>query len=162
MKLIETRQFYLAISMSDLVQWHGEDDDDFEAKREIQSVIELLGLEVNIKQLYRKYFHETDIGQGDVYAFLNTHTPENLLAIDTYRELTDQLDIISIFASASPRLVSIVKSKLRELFDSASCQVVYEETNGLAKLQQLLNNNTYPLTLAESGYRQNLIVRKCG
>jgi hypothetical protein len=162
MKLIETHQFYLAVSMSDLVRWHGEGDDDFEANREIQSVTELLGLDVDITHLYKKYFYETDAGQGDVYAFLNTHVPENLLAIDTYRELTDQLDIISIFASSSPKLASLVENKLRKLFDSASCQVAYEEASSLHRLQQLLNNNKYPLTIVESGYRQNLIVQQCG
>ncbi|WP_175543848.1 hypothetical protein [Atopomonas hussainii] len=148
--------------MSDLVRWHGDNDEDFEANREIQSVVDCLGLDADIKHLYKKYFHETDAGQGDVYAFLNRHEPENLFAIDMYRELTDQLDIISIFASASPKLASTVKSKLRKLFDSASCQVAYEESNSLPKLQQLLDNNKYPLTIAESGYRQNLIMRQCG
>ena len=162
MKLIETHQYYLAVSMSDLVHWHGDGDDDFEASREIQSVVDCLGLDVDTKHLYKKYFHETDAGQGDVYAFLNRHESENFLAIDTYREPTDQLDIISIFISASPKLASTVKSKLRKLFDSASCQVVYEEANSLPKIQELLSKNRYPLTIAESGYRQNLIVQQCG
>lgn len=113
MKLIETHQFYLAVSMNDLVHWHGDGDDDFEANREIQSVVDCLGLDADIRHLYNKYSHETDAGQGDVYTYLNRHEPGNLLAIDTYRELTDQLDIISIFASASPKLASTVKSKLR-------------------------------------------------
>ncbi|WP_415753804.1 hypothetical protein [Pseudomonas leptonychotis] len=162
MKIIETHQFYLAVSMSDLVHWRGDCDDDFETNREIKSAIELLGLDADIKHLYKKYFYETETGQGDIYAFLNRHEPENIFAIDMYRDLTDQLDIISIFASASPKLASIVKTKLRNLFDSSSCQVAYEEANSLPKLQELLNNNKYPLTIEESGYKQNLIVQQCG
>lgn len=141
--------------------WHGECDDDFEANREIQSAIELLGLDADIKHLYKKYFYETEAGQGDIYTFLNKNEPKNLLAIDMYRDFTDQLDIISIFASASPKLASSIKAKLRNLFDSASCQVAYEEANSHPKIQQLLNNNEYPLTIEESGYRQNLIVQQC-
>lgn len=148
--------------MSDLVNWHGDGDDDFEANREIQSAIELLGLYADIKHLYKEYFYQTKTGQGDVYAFLNRNEPKNLFAIDMYREATDQLDIVSIFVSASPKLASIVKAKLRNLFDSASCQVAYEEANSLPKFQQLLNNNKPLITIKESGYRQNLIVQQCG
>lgn len=148
--------------MSDLVRWHGDSDDDFEVNREIQFVVDCLGLDADIKHLYKKYFYETDVGQGDVYAFLNRLEPENLFAIDMYREPTDQLDIISIFASTSPNLALTIKSKLRKLFDSASCQVAYEESNTLPKLQQLLEYDKYPITFEEGGYRQNLIVRQCG
>ncbi|MDX5993491.1 hypothetical protein [Ectopseudomonas alcaliphila] len=162
MKIIETHQFYIVVSMSDLVNWHGDGDDDFEANREIQSAIELLGLDADIKHLYKEYFYQTKTGQGDVYAFLNRNESKNLFAIDMYREVTDQLDIVSIFVSASPKLASIVKAKLRNLFDSASCQVAYEEANSLPKFQQLLNNNKPPITIKESGYRQNLIVQQCG
>jgi len=162
MKIIETHQFHLAVSMSDLVHWHGSGDDDFEANREIQSAIELLGLDADINQLYEKYFYQIEIGQGDVYAFLNRNEPKNLFVIDMYRELTDQLDIVSIFVGASPELASIVKAKLRNLFDSASCQVAYEEANSLPGLQQVLNNNKYPYAIEENGYMQNLIVQQCG
>lgn len=54
MKLIEANQFYLAVSMSDLVHWHGGSDDDFEANREIQSIVDCLGLDADIKHLYKK------------------------------------------------------------------------------------------------------------
>ena len=162
MKIIETHQFHLTISMNDLVRWRGNGDDDFEVNTEIQSAIELLGLDADINQLYKKYFYQTEIGQGDVYVFLNRKEPKIFFAIDMYRDLTDQLDIVSIFVSSSPKLASIVKAKLRNLFDSASCQVAYEEANSLPKLQQLLNNNKYPLAIEENGYMQNLIVQQCG
>ncbi len=162
MKIIETHQFHLTVSMSDLVRWRGNGDDDFEANTEIQSAIELLGLDADINQLYKKYFYQTEVGQGDVYAFLNRNEPKNLFAIDMYRDLTDQLDIVSIFVSSSPKLASIVKARLRNLYDSASCQVAYEEASSLPKLQQLLNKDKYPLAIEENGYMQNLIVQQCG
>ena len=110
MKIIETHQFHLTVSMSDLVRWRGNGDDDFEANTEIQWAIELLGLDADINQLYKKYFYQTEVGQGDVYAFLNRNEPKNLFAIDMHRDLTDQLDIVSIFVSSSPKLASIVKA----------------------------------------------------
>ncbi|EKE75247.1 hypothetical protein B3C1_08221 [Gallaecimonas xiamenensis 3-C-1] len=162
MKIIEAHQFYLAVSMSDLVNWHGNRDDDFEANKEIQSAVELLGLEVDVKLLHNEYFNKIKVGQGDIYLFVSRCSPDNLFAIDMYRGLTDQLDIVTIFFRATPDLATAVKEKLRYFFDSASCQIAYEEANYLPRLQQLLNESRYPFLIEESNYQQILTVRQCG
>lgn len=162
MKVIESHQFYLAISMVDLVSWQGDGDDDLEVRKEIQAVIDLMGLDVDIRHMHVKYFFQLKVGQGDVYAFVNEHQPENFLAIDMYRGLTDQLDIVSIFVRSAPKNAVVVRAQLRGLFDAASCQVIYKEASVLPELQKLLDVRNYPFTLAESGYKQNLIVQRCG
>ena len=162
MKAIESLQFYLAISMVDLVTWQGDGDDDLEVRKEIQAVIELMGLDVDIRHMHEKYFFQLKVGQGDVYAFVNEHQPENFLAIDMYRGLTDQLDIVSIFVRSAPTIAVVVRAQLRGLFDAASCQVIYKEASVLPELQKLLDVRNHPFTLAESGYKQNLIVQRCG
>ncbi|WP_122428015.1 hypothetical protein [Pseudomonas viridiflava] len=162
MKVIESHQFYLAISMVDLVSWQGDGDDDLEVRKEIQAVIDLMGLDVDIRHMHEKYFFQLKVGQGDVYAFVNEHQPENILAIDMYRGLTDQLDIVSIFVRSAPKTAILVRAQLRGLFDAASCQVIYKEASVLPELQKLLDVSNYPFTLAESGYKQSLIVRRCG
>ncbi|MBD8201717.1 hypothetical protein [Pseudomonas viridiflava] len=162
MKAIESLQFYLAISMVDLVTWQGDGDDDLEVRKEIQAVIELMGLDVDIRHMHEKYFFQLKVGQGDVYAFVNEHQPENFLAIDMYRGLTDQLDIVSIFVRSAPKIAVVVRAQLRGLFDAASCQVIYKEASVLPELQKLLDVRNHPFTLAESGYKQNLIVQRCG
>lgn len=162
MKVIESHQFYLAISMADLVSWQGDGDDDLEVRKEIQAVIDLMGLDVDIRHMHEKYFFQLKVGQGDVYAFVNEHQPENVLAIDMYRGLTDQLDIVSIFVRSAPKIAVVVRAQLRGLFDAASCQVIYKEASVLPELQKLLDVSNYPFTLAESGYKQNLIVQRCG
>ncbi|WP_122411762.1 hypothetical protein [Pseudomonas viridiflava] len=162
MKVIESHQFYLAISMADLVSWQGDGDDDLEVRKEIQAVIDLMGLDVDIRHMHEKYFFQLKVGQGDVYAFVNEHQPENVLAIDMYRGLTDQLDIVSIFVRSAPKTAVLVRAQLRGLFDAASCQVIYKEASVLPELQKLLDVSNYPFTLAKSGYKQSLIVRRCG
>lgn len=162
MKAIESLQFYLAISMVDLVTWQGDGDDDLEVRKEIQAVIDLMGLDVDIRHMHEKYFFQLKVGQGDVYAFVNEHQPENVLAIDMYRGLTDQLDIVSIFVRSAPKIAVVVRAQLRGLFDAASCQVIYKEASVLPELQKLLDVRNHPFTLAESGYKQNLIVQRCG
>ncbi|WP_122667904.1 hypothetical protein [Pseudomonas viridiflava] len=156
MKAIESLQFYLAISMVDLVTWQGDGDDDLEVRKEIQAVIELMGLDVDIRHMHEKYFFQLKVGQGDVYAFVNEHQPENFLAIDMYRGLTDQLDIVSIFVRSAPKIAVVVRAQLRGLFDAASCQVVYKEANILPELKEALDIGRYPITVGDSPYNQNI------
>ncbi|WP_122846518.1 hypothetical protein, partial [Pseudomonas viridiflava] len=117
---------------------------------------------VDIRHMHEKYFFQLKVGQGDVYAFVNEHQPENVLAIDMYRGLTDQLDIVSIFVRSAPKTAALVRAQLRGLSDAASCQVIYKEASVLPELQKLLDVSNYPFTLAKSGYKQSLIVRRCG
>lgn len=117
--IIDSRQFRLVISITDLFQW-SDDDTPFLLGTWAQ-MIELLGLdESEIAALYDLYFESTSIGQGDVYAFISHAEPENRLLFDLYRGLTDQLDIIEIMVSASRELVIPAKFLIRQAFDLAS------------------------------------------
>lgn len=158
--IIDSRQFRLVISITDLFQW-SDDDTPFLLGTWAQ-MIELLGLdESEIAALYDLYFESTSIGQGDVYAFISHAEPENRLLFDLYRGLTDQLDIIEIMVSASRELVIPAKFLIRQAFDLASHQIHYEEGNFLQAFKDAIDAEGYPKMIEESNYCQQLLITFC-
>lgn len=158
--LIESRQFRLVISLTDLFRW--PDDEVPVLLDEWRRVIELLGFDVaEIAALYDLYFDETSIGQGDVHAFIHNAQPENMLVFDLYRGLTDQLDIIAVAINVSGARVTEVKSLLRKVFDMASCQIHYEEGSFLHVFEEMTNVEGYPKVIGESAYHQQLRIKYC-
>ncbi|WP_338525241.1 hypothetical protein NUH87_06255 [Pseudomonas batumici] len=156
--LIESRQFRLVVSLVDLFHWP---DDDIPVLLDgWRRVIELLGFdEAEIAALYDLYFDGTPIGQGDVHAFINNTQPENMMAFDLYRGLTDQLDVIAVVISVSRERVTQVKPLLRQVFDLASCQIHYEEGSLLQAFKEMTNVEGYPKVIEESGYRQQFLIK---
>lgn len=158
--IINSRQFRLVISITDLFQW--SDDDIPSLLGTWTQMIELLGLnETEIAALYYLYFDSTSIGQGNVYAFISDAQPENRLVFDLYRGLTDQLDIIEIMVSVSRELVIPTKSLLRHAFDLASHQIHYEEGNFLKAFKDAIDVEGYPKMIEESSYCQQLLITRC-
>jgi len=158
--LIDSSQFRLVISFSDLFHW--PDDDVPVLLDDWRRVIELLGFdESEIAALYDLYFDETPIGQGDVHAFINNAQPENTLIFDLYRGLTDQLDIIAVAISVSRERITQAKLLLRHVFDLASCQIHYEEGRFLQTFKEMTNAEGYPKVIGESAYHQQLLIKHC-
>jgi len=144
--------------MSDLVVWSGDQDDDFSPHPAIAALIATLGISVSIRDLYVLYFDRTPVGAGDVHVFSSARADRNVFAIDMYRDLTDQLDIIAVGVRCEEVLVSIVKRDLRSLFDSASCQILFEEANCSVAFRSMIDAAKFPLSVGEHGYQQNLLI----
>lgn len=145
--------------MPDLLDW--SDDDAPSLSDDWKRVTQLLGFdEREITALYDVYFDKTPIGEGHVYAFINDGQPENLLAFDLYRDLTDQLDIISIVISASRDRATEVKRLLRQIFDLASCQIHYEEGASLQAFKEMTHIEGYPKVIEANGYLQRIQITR--
>jgi hypothetical protein len=156
MTAIRAREFRLGVSMVDLVTWLGDGDNDIYENENLKIVLDTLGIAVDLRALYAAYFEKTSIGSGDVYAFRPNKESKNVFAVDMYRGLTDQMDIVSLAVGCEEQCLSIVRRELRSFFDSASCQVHYEEASYSAYLHSMLDQSTYPVIIEESGYEQKL------
>ena len=148
--------------MSDLVVWSGDQDDNFSSHPALDAVATSLGVSVDIRGLHVLYFEATPIGTGDVHVFSRTSNPTNVFAIDMYRDLTDQLDVIAIGVRCEETARTIVKTSLRSLFDGASYQVCYEEANVLVEFRSMIAASNFPRSLGEHGYLQKLLVHRDG
>lgn len=141
--------------------WKGEADTDFVANPLLVHVLDLLAVRVDPSRIYRKYFDEIAVGAGDVYLHREEANGENVFAINLFRDLYDQLDIIS-FGIRTKKNAVAVRVALRAFFDSAQYQVHYEEGGILHSVSSLLDVKAYPRTIEQNGYQQNLFNMRDG
>ncbi|WP_115526664.1 MULTISPECIES: hypothetical protein [Xanthomonas] len=156
---METRlsayDFYIVVSMVDLVTWVGSGERDFSVNSQLKKAIQELGIKVDLAGLYIEYFDRIKIGTGDVYSYQKEES-HTVFAIDLYKELTDQLDIVQMAILCDSGIAAKVRGKLREFFDNASCKFIYEEAHFSSRARDLVDFEKYPRLMADSGYRKNI------
>ncbi|WP_227818088.1 hypothetical protein [Nitrogeniibacter aestuarii] len=158
---VQSADFSVAVSASDLVAWKGEGDTDCVANPLLVHILDLLAIRADPSRIYRKYFDEIAVGAGDVYLYREEVNGENVFAINLFRDLYDQLDVIS-FGIRTKKNAGAVRIALRAFFDSAKYQVHYEEGSILNSVSSLLDVKTYPRTIEQNGYHQNLVNMRDG
>ena len=151
------REFNICVSMCDFVSSGGSNGEEYTPNTHLKQALDELGVSADICNLYFQYFNEIEVGEGNVYFYTNSSEPENIFVIDMYRELTDQLDIVSFSVRCSNKLCHQISRHLRSFFESASIQVGLEQLSHSSRLRTLINEKTYPCLVAESGYEQKLI-----
>ncbi|WP_303747898.1 hypothetical protein [Stenotrophomonas pigmentata] len=153
MPIIEATYIELAISMSDLVVYP-DDDGPPHPHPSLGAAIDALGISLDVVATYLRYFDETTVGEGDVFAYRSQENPSNILALNTFRDLTDQLDIVQIFVSCNQSCLHSVRQHFRSIFDTANCKVRYEESSYSHFGTRLLDRASYPKMI--DGYSQHL------
>lgn len=150
-------EFFVSVSMSDLVRWQDNGNGACEPEPSLLAALKEAALTVDVKELYLRYFDEIQVGQGDAYRYPSSEAVESVFAINLYRELTDQLDIVSFGMACDRTKAPIVAEHLHAFFRNASVQVAFERSCYCARLRKLIDRTQYPLVMQESGYAQQLI-----
>ncbi|MCY7297072.1 hypothetical protein [Alteromonas sp. a30] len=149
------KDFLIEISASGLVNWTGEEDENCIANPYLVLALNLLDITIDPVNLYDRFFSNTKCGRGDVYLYQNHHKVPSYFAIDMYRGLTDQLDVIQIAIRAETNS-SQVKVALRGFIDTVENQFCYEESSISSRVNELIDLNSYPKEIEESGYKQHI------
>ncbi|AZC26760.1 MULTISPECIES: hypothetical protein [Pseudomonas] len=151
--IICANEFDICISMPDFVTWN---DDQSAPNTDLVAALQAMGIVLDITGLHDVYFNETSVGTGDVHVY-PCGKYQSVLVIDMYRELSDQLDIVSLSLQVEPAILDRVLPHLRRFFDAAECQVAFRQSSHSQQLRTLLDSGRYPAQVDESGYRQRLI-----
>lgn len=132
--------FSLAVSISDLLIRDG--DGESRGNPDLLGVFETLGIGVDLPQLYRRFF-AAKLGEGDVLLYRHASQGGSAFAIDLYRGLSDQLNIVALGFRVGTD-VEAVRTALHAFFESATCQVHYEEGRGLKAVSAMLGEDEFP------------------
>jgi hypothetical protein len=149
------KDFLIATSASDLVNWTGDTDEDCISNPYLVVALNLLDITIDPVILYDQFFSNVKSGRGDVYLYKNHHETPSYFAIDMYRGLTDQVDIIQIAIRANINSNKI-KVALRSFMDTIENQFCYEESHISLRVSDILDINSYPKNIEESGYKQSV------
>ncbi len=158
---IQSTDFAVSVSATDFVAWKGEGDTDYIAEPFLVQVLSLLTIPVDPAVLYARYFESPVVGSGDVLYFRSTLNGESIFALDMYRDVHDQLDIVT-FGIRTKKNAPGVRVALRAFFDSAEYQVRYEEGGILSSVSSLVDRSSYPRALPNGGYVQRMVVMHDG
>lgn len=154
--IVYANEFDICVSMSDLVSWVG---DEHSPSADLEAALSAAGIDLDIAKLYDDYFEYTPVGAGDVHVY-SSSVNESFMVIDLYRDLTDQLDLITVSLKIDKPLTHLVLPLLRRFFDAAECQVLFSQSTHSQRLRSLTDESRYPLPMGENGYRQQIIFHK--
>lgn len=154
---IQSADFAVSVSATDFVAWKGEGDADYIGNPFLVQVLSLLTIPADPATLYEKYFELPVVGNGDVLFYKSTFNGESIFAVNMYRDVYDQLDILTFGIRTRKNAIG-VRVSLRAFFDSAQYQVHYEEGGILSSVSSLIDSHSYPKTLAQRGYVQRMVV----
>lgn len=162
MKLLPACEYFMGVSMVDLVVFPDPEGADFIPNPDFQAALDALGVEADVVAFYEQYFEEPRLGRGDVYAFRSVTAELNAFVIDMYQDRTNQVDFVSFAFRCHGSTAPTVRRHLRAFFDAASVQAVYEEANCSPRFRSLFDPGQYPRRIEETGYMQQLHLRQSG
>ncbi|MBX8943707.1 MULTISPECIES: hypothetical protein [Lysinibacillus] len=149
-----TYDFWMMASIMELVEYPDETSDDYIAHPTLQTIMDVLEIQVPIAEIYERYFGQS-IHTGHVLVFANKKQPHVCVVLDTYRDPLDQLDLIQFGWRVNTKDVHLVRQLTRKLFDNCEERIRYEE--GQSILYQVLQEQHYPRKLYyETLYEQQL------
>jgi hypothetical protein len=157
MTQVVATEFFMAVSMSDLMRWDEDDGNACEPASSLLNALNEAELTVDLRNLYFRYFDEIPLGRGDVYVYQSSKSVESSFAIDLYREFTDQLDVVTFGMTCSRLQAPAVAAHLHAFFRQASVQISFEHSSHCMALRKLIDPKQFPLMVQESGYVQKLI-----
>ena len=160
--LLHACDFYLCVSMADLVVYLDDDGDGVTVQPHLQATLGLLGLDVDIVPLYERFMRAGPRCDGDVHLFRSAAAPASLFGLDLYREATDSQDLVSLVVQCDKATAGAVATHLASLFHIASCQVAFERAHHSSKLRALCDPASYPRAMPDSDHMQHLLVHHVG
>ncbi len=155
---IAAAEFRLVIAMSDLVDWPADDDEPKSNHARLQAVFDALGAPISIAPLVAAYFNDTArAGRGDVHVFEFDPVGIDILAIDTFNEPTDQLDLIELFVRCADHKTPQVSECVWKYFNGCTVQIYASQQSVCSNLRDILDSNQFPRPVGSGRFLQRQI-----
>ncbi|MDZ7920240.1 hypothetical protein [Rhodoferax sp.] len=156
--LIVSCEFRLVVSMSDLMTWSSVSDGPEVNHPKLQAVLDALGACVDLVPLANAYFGDfARAGCGDVHVFDWTNSDGSAIAIDTYNDPTDQLDLIELFIRCSGTQIGDVAERVWSYFNACEIQIGASQHAVCERLRNALDGSKFPRLVGNSGFSQRQI-----
>lgn len=159
---IPTTVFTLSVSMTDWTYVLAEEG-PFLPNADLQAVLDTMQIKVNLCDLCDFYFDEIAVGSGDIVVFNSAIYANSYLIVDCYRDLTDQLDIVTFYIySPDTTLTEKLKPHLRHFFDSAQYPINYQEACTSPIVERIMHTQSGEqiCVIDDSNYEQRVWFRE--
>ncbi len=144
-------QFLMTISISELIYYPDEYNDNYVIEPVFQELIRFLDINIPIHEIVEQYFNYS-VDTGDILVFKSSKSQDDFLLIDTFKGATDQIDLIRVGVSTRENRVQ-AKYHVRKLYDKSDYGIHFAE--GQSVLSQILKNERNKATIHGS-YEQKI------
>jgi hypothetical protein len=155
--IIPATEFEICVSMVDLVTW-SKDDLPLAQHPELKELFDALEANIDLQPIAIKYFESYDrAGRGDVYVFEFDDANSTVVALDTYSDSTDQLDLVSLYVRCTKEKSAEVSLCVQRLFNTASVQVQASQKSICTRLRGVIDPLNYPRMHPGSAFAQSQV-----
>lgn len=153
--IIPATEFEICVSMTDLVVWSEDHDLPVDQHPELQALFNALGANIDLLPIACQYFEDNcRAGRGALYVFDFDDKHTTAVVLDTYSEITDQLDLISLYIRCTQEKSAEISLFLQRLFNAASVQIQASQKSVCTRLHNALDIRNYPRFRPDSSFMQ--------
>lgn len=140
------------------MMWSSASDEPEANHPKLQAVFDALGACVDLVPLASAYFGDfARAGRGEVHVFDWTNSDGSAVAIDTYNDPTDQLDLIELFIRCSGTRIGEVAERVWSYFNAREIQIGASQQAVCERLRHALDGSQFPRRVGNSGFSQRQI-----
>jgi len=156
--VIPATEFEVCVSMADLVTWSDDDALPVDQHPELKALFDALAADIDLLPIAIKYFeNDNRAGHGDLYVFKLDDTDSTVVALDTYSEITDQLDLVSLYIRCPKAKSAEISQCVQRLFNAASVQIHASQTSVSRLLRKAIDPLNFPRMHPDSSFMQSQI-----
>lgn len=153
-RLVLAREFELCVSITDLAPRSEGPTSSPVPDATLMAVFGKLGLHIDLASLRHEY-DSAPTGGGDLHVFKSID--ESVVAVDLYRDPTDQLDLVCIYLRTTEQHADATAVLLTQFFSAAKVQVQFSRSSISIRLREALDSARYPQMLPGAAHPQRYV-----
>lgn len=156
--VIPATEFEICVSMTDLMTWSEDDGLPVGQHPELKALFDALAANIDLLPIAIKYFENSNrAGHGDIYVFTFDNTDSTVVALDTHSEITDQLDLVSLYIKCTKAKSAEISQCVQRLFNTASVQIHASQKSVSKRLRKAIDPLSFPRMHPDSSFMQSQI-----
>ena len=154
--VVPATEFEICVSMTDLVVWSEDENLPVSQHPNLKALFDALAANIDLLPIAIQYFKNNPRAcRGDLYVFDFDDSPATVVALDTYSEITDQLDLVALYIRCTKAKSSEVSRCVQRLFNNASVQVQASQKSVCKRLRYVIDPLNYPRPLPGQSFQDN-------
>jgi hypothetical protein len=153
---IPANEFEICVSIADLVVWPSDASAPQAQHPMLDAIFHALNADIDLLPITRAYFEaDSRAGRGDVHVYDFENDPSTVVALDTFNDPTDQLDLVTLYIRCNSSQRATVSELVQRFFSVASVQVHAAQRSVSSALREAIDSRRFPRLVANGSTLQS-------
>lgn len=149
--------------MADLVLWPEHSETASAQHPTLHAIFSELEAKIDILPIVNSYFDNTArAGRGDVHVYRFEGDLNTVVAIDTYNDPTDQMDLVVLYVRCEISRRAQVSKLVWDFFNGASVQVRASQSCISTALRNTVDSGNFPRSVGDGRFLQAQVLHRAG